>query len=514
MKLQLEKREKGMVMLSKAISSIRGSFQQPGFRGGFALGLAMLVFVLGGALGFRGNHGGTAGEPARNVSAPVVSAAELGHGFAEIAKEIEPAVVNINTEQVIHAAGGGMQDPFSEFFGGRSPFGQFFEGPRDFKQKSLGSGFIVDPSGYILTNNHVVENASSIKVKLNDGRMLNAKVVGTDKQTDLAVVKVSATNLPVVHLAKSDDIEVGDWVLAFGSPFGLEKTMTAGIISAKGRVIGAGPYDNFIQTDAAINPGNSGGPLVNLRGDVVGINTMIASENGGFQGVGFAIPSQMAESVYGQIVNAGHVSRGWLGVQIQDMTPELAKGFGVKQEKGALVADVDPNGPAAKAGLKSGDIIAEYNGQKVTDGRDLSLAVASSKPGTPSSLKIIREGQERSLSLTLGERPSDTSEKARSAEPGEEHGRLGVMVENITPEVQRQLNLSSTRGALITEVRPGSPAEEAGLRPGDIVREINHGPVATASDLQKGLKGLSQGDNVLLRVERRGQTLYLAVPLS
>jgi serine protease Do len=504
-------------MLSKTISSIRGSFKQPGFRGGFAMGLAMLVLILGGALGFKGEfRGGTAPEPAaHSVPAATVSAAELGHGFATVAKEIEPAVVNINTEQVIHAASGGMEDPFAEFFGGRSPFGQFFGGaPRDFKQKSLGSGFIVDPSGYILTNNHVVENASSIKVKLNDGRMLNAKVVGTDKQTDLAVVKVSADSLPVVRLAKADDVEVGDWVLAFGSPFGLEKTMTAGIISAKGRVIGAGPYDNFLQTDAAINPGNSGGPLVNLRGEVVGINTMIASESGGFQGVGFAIPSQMAQQVYGQIVKVGHVSRGWLGVQIQDLTPELAKGFGVKQDKGALVAQVDPNGPASKAGLKSGDIIAEYNGQKITDGRDLSLAVASGKPGAPSSLKVIRDGQERSLNINLGERPSDTEGKASSTAPGEEHGRLGVMVENITPEVQRQLNLSSQKGALITEVRPDSPAQEAGLKAGDIVREINHNPVSTASDLQNGLKGLGKGDNVLLKVERGGQTLFVAVPLS
>jgi serine protease Do len=502
-------------MLSNRVSSIRGSFKQPGFRAGFGLGLAMLLLILGGALGFNSDFVGMrAGEPAGNVAVATAPVAELGRGFAAVAKEIEPAVVNINTEQVIHAAGNRMEDPFSGFFGGRGPFGQFSEAPRDYKQKSLGSGFIVDPSGYILTNNHVVENASSIKVKLNDGRMLNAKVVGTDKQTDLAVVKVNAGNLPVVRLAGADEVEVGDWVLAFGSPFGLEKTMTAGIISAKGRVIGAGPYDNFLQTDAAINPGNSGGPLVNLRGDVVGINTMIASESGGFQGVGFAIPAQMAEQVYGQIVKVGHVSRGWLGVQIQDLTPELARGFGVKQEKGALVAEVEPNGPAAKAGLRSGDIITEYNRQKITDGRDLSLAVASTKPGAPSSLVVLRDGQEKTLSLTPGERPSDTAEDSRPAQPGEEHGRLGVMVENITPEIQRQLNLSSTRGALITEVRPGTPAEDAGLRPGDIVREINHSNVAAAADLQNGLKALNKGDNVLLKVERRGQTLYVAIQLS
>ena len=494
--------------------SIKRKVNQPGFRIGFGLGLLLMMAVLGGALGFRGAVVRTAVAPEKGVPASAsVPPAELGRGFANVGKEVEPAVVNINTEQIIHATGRHAMDPFSQFFGDDSPFGQFFQAPRDLKQRSLGSGFIVDPQGYILTNNHVVDNASKIKVKLHDGRTMDAKVIGTDKQTDLAVVKVNATGLPVLHLAKSDEVEVGDWVLAFGSPFGLEKTMTAGIISAKGRVIGAGPYDNFLQTDAAINPGNSGGPLVNLRGDVVGINTMIASESGGFQGVGFAIPSQMADQVYGQIVKSGRVSRGWLGVTIQDVTPEIAKGFGLKEDRGALVANVDPNGPAAKAGLQSGDIIVDFNGQPITGGRDLSMAVASTKAGSSPTVKVLRDGHDRSFTVTIAERPSDVGENFKSPD-GEEHGRLGIMVENVTPEAQRQLNLSSTTGALVTDVRPGSPADDADLKPGDVIHEINHVQINKAADLQAAVRNIKTGENVLLKVERQGQMLFLAFQLS
>jgi serine protease Do len=498
--------------MSEQLNSVKRGFNQPGFRVGFGLGLGMLLLVLGGALGFKAGVLETAHTgPAASVAASV-SPTDLGHSFTAVAKQVEPAVVNINTEQIIHNTRGGMQDPFSEFFGGQSPFGQFQQ-PRDFKQKSLGSGFIVDPQGYILTNNHVVENASKISVKLNDGRMMEARVVGTDKQTDLAVLKINASGLPVLRMAKSDETEVGDWVLAFGSPFGLEKTMTAGIISAKGRVIGAGPYDNFLQTDAAINPGNSGGPLVNMKGDVIGINAMIESESGGFQGVGFAIPSQMAEEVYTQISQSGRVSRGWLGVQIQDITPELAKGFGLKSEKGAIVADVTADSPAAKAGLRSGDVVVAFNGQQVTNGRDLSLAVASTKPGAPADVKVLRDGKETTFTVKTGERPSDTARDFHSAD-AEEHGKLGIMVENITPDAQKQLHLPSTRGALVTEVKPGSPAQDGGLRAGDVIKEVNRTPVNGAADLQAALKNAQKGANVTLRVERQGQTLFLAFELS
>ncbi len=494
---------------SKSLSTMA---TRPGFRQGFAAGLAMLILVFGGALGFRATLGTTATASATGNSGVPPAANDLSRTFEMVARRVGPAVVNINTEQVIHSSA--QPDPFHGFFGDDSPFGSFFnQKPRDYRQRSLGSGVIVAPNGYILTNNHVVENASKISIKLDDGREMDATVAGTDAQTDLAILKVKAENLPVLPLAKSDQIQVGDWVLAFGSPFGLEKTMTAGIISAKGRVIGAGPYDNFLQTDAAINPGNSGGPLVNLNGEVVGINTMIASQNGGFQGVGFAIPSVMAADVYGQIVKSGKVTRGWLGVHIQDLTPQIAKGFNLGDRKGVLVSDVDPDSPAAKAGLKSGDIIVEYAGKSIQTARDLSLAVAETKVGAPSRLEVRRDGRELTLSVAVGERPRDVAEDFKSSRQ-EEHGRLGVTVENVTAEAARELNLSSNDGALVTEVKPGSPSEEGGVRAGDVIREINHNPVNRAADLQTFARSLKQGSTVLMKVERQGQTLFLAFDLS
>jgi len=492
--------------------SLTGLTTRPGFRQGFAAGLAMLILVFGGALGFRATLG-THSTAAANVSAVPATALDLSKTFEAVAKQVGPAVVNINTEQVIHNTTQ-KGDPFREFFGDDSPFGSLFhQTPRDYNQRSLGSGFVVASNGYILTNNHVVENASKIHVKLEDGREMDATVVGTDAQTDLAILKVKAANLSVLPLAKSDQIQVGDWVLAFGSPFGLEKTMTAGIISAKGRVIGAGPYDNFLQTDAAINPGNSGGPLVNLRGEVVGVNTMIASQSGGFQGVGFAIPSVMASDVYDQIVKSGKVTRGWLGVHIQDLTPQIAKGFNLSGRKGVLVSDIDSDSPAAKAGLRSGDVIVEYAGRPIETARDLSLAVAGTRVGSPSRLVVLRDGRELVLSVSVGERPDDVAENFKSSKP-EEHGRLGITVENVTPEAAQQLSLSSNQGALVTDVKPGSPADDGGLEPGDVIHEINHTAVNRAADLQGIARGLKPGSNVLVKVDRRGQSLFLAFDLS
>jgi serine protease Do len=483
---------------------------QPGFIKGFAMGLAMLALVLGGALGFRAAYD----EGAASVVANAPST--LTKGFEQVAKEVEGAVVNINTEQIIRNSSGSMQeDPFQQFFGGQDPFGGFFGRiPRDMKQKSLGSGFIVDPQGYILTNNHVIENASSIKVKLDDGHVMDAKVIGTDPQTDLAVLQIKGTNLPTLKLANSDQVQVGDWVLAFGSPFGLEKTMTAGIISAKARVIGAGPYDNFLQTDAAINPGNSGGPLVNLNGEVIGINTMIASESGGFQGIGFAIPASMAGRVYHQIVGSGKVTRGWLGVTIQSMTPELAKSFNLPEDKGVLVADVQSNGPAAKAGIQSGDVILAYNGKELHSSNDLSLAVADTPVGNSATLKVLREGKDLSMQVTVGERPADVAANFPSSTSRQEQGKLGITVENITPEAARQMQLSSNVGALVTEVRPNSPADDVGIRAGDVIRSINNANVANAGDMASATRNLKSGDTVRLRILRNGQNLFVAFDLS
>ncbi len=496
--------------------ALKGGVRNIGFRTGMALSASLLLLLLfGGVFLLRSNvEARTAAEPPDIPAAKVVAASELSKDFELVAKVVEPAVVNINTEQVVHNTAAGLDDPFRGFFGKESPFGQFFQQmPKDMVQKSLGSGFIIDPNGYILTNNHVVEHASKIKVKLDDGRMMSAKVVGTDPQTDLAVLKIEASNLPTVRIADSGQIAVGDWVLAFGSPFGLQKTMTAGIISATGRVIGAGPYDNFLQTDAAINPGNSGGPLVNIRGEVVGINTMIESQSGGFQGIGFAIPSSTASDVYRQLISHGRVSRGWLGVRIQEITPAMAKALNLGDQHGALVADVDQGSPAAKAGLKEGDIVIEYNGKAVTSSRDLLFDVAGTASGSSSRITVLRDGQKLTFNVTVGERPEETAENSEGAS-SEKPAQLGITVENLTPDTARQMNLRSSDGVLVTEVKAGGPADEAALQPGDVIHEINHKPVHNTADLLAVTRTLRNGATVLLRVEREGQSLFLAVTLS
>ncbi len=501
-------------MVSDAWVALKGRIRSAGFKTGMALSAGLLL-LFGGVFLLKGNvEASTAAEPPDIPTTKVVAASELSKDFELVAKVVEPAVVNINTEQVIHNTAAESDDPFRGLFGKDSPFGQFFsQMPKDMVQKSLGSGFIIDPNGYILTNNHVVEHATKIKVKLDDGRTMDAKVVGTDPQTDLAVLKIGASNLPTVRMADSSRIEVGDWVLAFGSPFGLQKTMTAGIISAKGRVIGAGPYDNFLQTDAAINPGNSGGPLVNIRGEVVGINTMIESQSGGFQGIGFAIPSSMASDVYHQLVSHGKVSRGWLGVRIQEITPAMAKAMNLGEQRGALVADVDAGSPAAKAGLKSGDIIVEYNGKAVTSSRDLLFDVAGTAGGTTSPVTVLRDGQKLSLNVTVGERPEETADSSENA-GSEKPAQLGITVENVTPDTAREMNLHSSDGVLVTEVKAGGPADEGGVRPGDVIHEIDHKPVHGTSDLLAVTRTLKSGASVLLKVERQGQSLFLALSLS
>jgi serine protease Do len=487
--------------------------KQLGFRDGLVVGMGLLLLILGGALGFVGTRGGgsTPAADTKTTQVAAVPVDSLSAAFEQVAKLVAPSVVNISSEQIIHNTGT-MEDPFDGMFGGNSPF-QFFNQPRDLKQRSLGSGFIVDPRGYILTNDHVVKNATKIRVKLQDGRELPGTVVGTDPQTDLAVIRVETSNLPVLKLANSDQVKVGQWVLAFGSPFGLEQTMTAGIISAKGRDIGSGNYDNFLQTDAAINPGNSGGPLVNLAGEAVGINTMILSDSGGFQGVGLAIPASMAENVYRQLVETGKVTRGWLGVGIQEMTPELAKSFNLKADEGVLVSHVEPNSPAEKAGLHSGDVILEYNGKETKTPRDLSMAVADTKVGIPAKLKVFRDGRTMMMDVAIGERPA---ERAEASQPSgkSEHAKLGVTVENVDADTARQLNLQSPSGALVTDVQSGSPADDGGVHRGDVIREINHKPIKNVADLQTAIGNLKEGSTVLLSVVRQGQTFFLAFDLS
>ncbi len=447
-------------------------------------------------------------------SAPAALAPET---FAEIAQKDSPAVVNISTEKVIK----GRRQHTREFFGpGPSPFGphdpfrDFFEKffgdmPRDFKQRSLGSGIIIDPKGLIVTNNHVIEGADKIKVKLAGGKEYNASVKGRDPKTDLALLEIKAPEpLPYLSLGNSDAVRVGDWVVAVGNPFGLGHTVTQGIISAKGRVIGAGPYDNFIQTDAAINPGNSGGPLLNLKGEVIGINTAIVATG---QGIGFAIPSNLAKDIIPQLQEKGKVTRGMLGVQVQTVTPELAKSFKLAEPKGALVAEVNPGTPADKAGIQRGDIIVEFNGQPIKEMNELPRLVANTPPGSKVTLKIIRDGKEKSFSLTLTELKDERLGKEMTESP--EENKIGLAVEDITPNLARRFGLRATKGALVVQVAPGSAAAEAGLRPGDVVMDINGRTVKNAADFQRLLGALKKGAVARLLVKRQGHSLYFPVEI-
>jgi serine protease Do len=432
--------------------------------------------------------------------------------FAELAEKVKPAVVNIRTEITVTIPG----SPFRHFYGPEtSPFDDFFkrffnEPPdRELKQKSLGSGFIIDKEGLIITNNHVVERAEEIKVKLLDGREFDAKVVGRDPKTDLALIKISSLfkELPVLSLGDSDSIRVGDWVLAVGNPFGLEHTVTQGIISARGRAIGAGPYDNFLQTDAPINPGNSGGPLVNLKGEVIGINSAIIASG---QGIGFAIPINMAKSVIAQLQKTGKVTRGWIGVSIQNVTPEIAQAFGLKEATGALVGDVIAGGPADSAGIKRGDIIIAFDGETVKNMSDLPRIVAETPVGKEVDMKIIRDGKEMTIKVKIEEM---TEEKLASQTIQREE-KLGMSVENITPEIAKELNIKDEKGVIVTEVEPNSLADDAGIQAGDIIKEVNRNPVRTLKDYEGIMKKTEKGKSVIFLVKRGNQTFYVSVKTS
>ncbi len=364
--------------------------------------------------------------------------------------------------------------PFRHFFGPEEPFGDFFKRffdedipDRELKQQSLGSGFIIDKDGYIITNNHVVEGADEIKVKLADGREFKAKVIGRDPKTDLALIKITTLfkNLPVLPLGDSDKIRVGDWVLAIGNPFGLEHTVTQGIISATGRVIGSGPYDNFLQTDAPINPGNSGGPLINLKGEVIGINSAIIASG---QGIGFAIPSNMAKSVVSQLKEKGKVVRGWIGVSVQTVTPEIAQSFGLKEPKGALVGGVVNESPAGKAGIKRGDVIIAFNGTDIKQMSDLPRLVAETPVGKTVDIKVIRDGKEVDLKITVAEL---TEERLRAQMPVSEKS-LGMKVDNITPRWTNQFRLRDKSGVVVIDILSGSSADMAGIQQAMLLKRL------------------------------------------
>jgi len=428
----------------------------------------------------------------------------LEDAFVSVADRATPSVVNVSVKlkpETGQEEGPSpeMEERFREFFGPEL-FERFFRrrAPRE-DGRAAGSGVIVDPRGYILTNNHVVENASAIEVRLSDDRKFKATLVGRDPRTDLAVLKVeSPVPLPVADLGDSDRLRVGQWAIAIGNPFGLDRTVTAGIISATGRThVGVATYEAFIQTDASINPGNSGGPLLNLDGRVIGINTAIVSSG---QGIGFAIPITMARDIMTQLIARGRVVRGWLGVVIQDLTPELAAGFGVKEDAGVLVAEVMKDGPAAAAGLKAGDVITGFGGSAIKDVTDLQKRVAAVEPGRPSPIVVIRDHQPLALSVKVGEQPTD--EALAAAESGEDV--LGLTVEPLTPETARQNRLSARRGLLVTEVAPGSPGAEAGIKPGDAIVEVNRRPVADAAAFRQIAAALKPGESIPLYLQRGG----------
>jgi len=445
--------------------------------------------------------------------------------FSEIAATVAPAVVNISTVRIIQSPFSGHQNMFSDPY--MQEFFEHFFGPQMYrevppqKSTSLGSGVIVDPEGFILTNNHVVEKAAEILVKLKDGKEYKAEIVGTDPKTDLAVLKLQGRKQwPYAALGDSEKAKVGDWVVAVGSPFGLEQTVTAGIISAKGRTIGQGPYDNFIQTDASINPGNSGGPLIDMSGKVIGINTMIVSRSGGSLGIGFAIPINMAKKIYQDIKDTGVAHRGWLGVYIQALTPQLAQHFKMNEDKGVLISAVIQNGPADKAGIRPGDIIIRYNGKAVNTPNDLQRLVAQTREKEKVWVVIIRNGMRKRIRVRVGDQ---AKAEGKIKETAQETGArpaakpdttiLGIMIKDLTPDDARELNTKNLDGVVVTAVQSGSPAEGAGIRPGDIVREINQEKVHNKKTFQRLLRNLKPGDELLLRIERRDYPIYMVMKI-
>jgi serine protease Do len=461
----------------------------------------LLALVMAVALVGAGYAMSSAVKTADHPAAAVTKTSDIPMvpaNFSELAEKVRPGVVNIQVVKRVKNAGFEFPFPFRI---PENPHG----GP---ELQGVGSGFVISADGYILTNNHVVHEATEIKVKLADGKEYDAKVVGRDLKTDLALLKAEgASGLHALQLGDSDSLKVGNWVVAVGSPFGLEQTVTAGIVSAKGRVIGSGPYDNFIQTDASINPGNSGGPLLNMEGEVVGINTAIFSQSGGNVGIGFAIPVNMAKEIAPQLKEKGHVTRGWLGVGIQKITPELAKSFGLKEEKGALVSQVVKGGPADKGGLETGDVIVEFDGKKVSDSNELPRMVASIPIGKAVSVKVLRAGSLVDREVKIGEMEEQKEEVASVST----RKPLGMSVQNITPEIAKGLGLKSETGILVARVVPGSPAAKADIRSGDVIQQVNKKPVKDVEGFKQQIENAKDQETILLLIQRGESTLFAAL---
>jgi len=434
--------------------------------------------------------------------------------FSSVVKKAGPAVVHVRVEKSVKKQF--QQNPF-EFF--NDPFFERFFGPqfrhpeepKEFKQRGAGSGFIISKEGHILTNNHVVADADSITVRLADEREFKAEVIGTDPQSDVALIKIEDGNdLPVLPLGNSDKLEVGEWVIAIGSPFELNQTVTVGVVSAKGRSrIGISDYENFIQTDAAINPGNSGGPLLNIHGEVVGMNTAIFSRSGGYMGIGFAIPINMAKTIQEQLLKHGKVTRGWLGVVIQDVTEELAKSFELESNKGVLISEVADNSPAQEAGILQGDVITKLNGAQVKDVTELRNKIALILPGTKIDVELIRDGKTKSVKVTIGEQPEDFGKAGFAGEGA--LSNMGLVLQDLTSDLARQFNYDVDQGVLIADVEPDSPAEMAGLKAGQLIEEVNKKRVRNLEELQEVLKDTKNGDQVLLRVRTGDYSQYVVL---
>jgi serine protease Do len=475
------------------------------------------------------SSGVSLGTPAHADAVQMVPAT-----FADLSARVTPAVVNISSTHVETADAGDQEMPFNVPKG--SPFEQFFKqfmqngqhGPMKRKATALGSGFIIDPTGYIVTNNHVIESATEIQVTTNDGTDYPAKLIGADPKTDLALLKIDAKKpLPSVAFGNSDKSRVGDWVLAVGNPFGLGGTVTTGIISARGRDIHEGPFDDFLQIDASINQGNSGGPTFNMNGDVVGINTAIFSPSGGSVGIGFAIPSNLAKPILAELRDKGQIQRGWLGVEIQQVTPDIASAIGLDEAKGALVASVQPDSPASKAKLEAGDVIVSFNGQAIHEMRDLPRLVAETDPNAKVDLGIVRDKKQMTVSTTIGKMKND--DQVASNDNNDDNGgpadsnsgvqvsALGATLAAVTPETRQQFNLGEdVKGVIVADIDSDGPLADQGIRAGDVIKRVSDSDVSSPEDVKK-LADRAKADkqNVLLMlVDRQGRSLFVAVKLG
>ncbi len=476
----------------------------------FMIGMVVGITIVSDFLPF----GRAVNEPEK-IKPPVILQTE--QTFVQIAKAVTPAVVNISTTRRVKREelipGLPFNNPlFREFFGDEHP--RRLPGkPKEHKEPSLGSGVIVDASGLIITNNHVIANADEIKVLLGDRREFKGTVVGTDPRSDIAVLKIDAKDLPVIPWGDSTKLQVGEYVLTVGNPFGLNQTVTMGIVSAVGRAnVGIADYEDFVQTDAAINPGNSGGAMVNTHGELVGINTAIFTQSGGYMGIGFAVPSNMARSVMESLVRTGKVTRGWFGISIQEVTPQLAEEFGLKETRGALVADVLPGSPAEKAGIKRGDVVVSFMGQKIENSSQLRNTVAQADVGTQASVVVIRAGKEKGLSVKVEEQPKDIAKGPVSPEDKGSTLLAGIEVKNMTPELIEQFGLGKTdKGVVVTWVDQESMAEAAGLQRGDLIMEMNRSPIRDTGDYERAVSKIKKGTSALLLVSRQGRSLFISI---